>query len=154
MKNLEFEGIKLRKTDFCFKNKRIMNDFFNDALIESPIKFKNLMNQMAEEEIHVFFSRYLVFKIIGFGLMASAFIGTFAFSHSFGMILGGISFFFIIWSFFSHRTAKRLTVALEFSEEIFNIENGKYMEEIRKELIKAKKTGKKNSAKTNLFSRI
>jgi hypothetical protein len=152
--NLEFEGIKLRKKDFCFKSKQSMNNFFDDALIESTIKFKNLMDQLATEEIHVFFSRYLVFKIAGFILMAFAFLGTFAFSHGFGMILGSISLFFMIWSFLSHRTAKKLIIALKFSHDIFNMEDGKYIEEVRKELIKAKKSGKKNSAKTNLFSRI
>ncbi|HOG74190.1 MAG TPA: hypothetical protein PLP47_04600, partial [Methanofastidiosum sp.] len=53
---MEFEGLKFKRTDFRFSNRQEMDKFFNEALIESPLKFIRLNDQMYVEKIHVNFS--------------------------------------------------------------------------------------------------
>jgi len=96
---LEFDGLKLKKTEFRFISNKEINKFFNESLIESPLKFVRLNNQMFLEKMHVSLSWMQISKILSFALFIPAIAGIlYNAPQWFGISMVCISVFFFLRS--------------------------------------------------------
>lgn len=135
---MEFNGLKLIKTNFRFSSKKEMNEFFDNALIESPIKFLHLVDQRFLEKIHVNFSWMVLTKFLVLLALSPAIIGIFYHaSRGFGFFWVGLSFGSLL---ISKKLCKRLFNLIKGRED-FNLIHSNdmsYLEAIREELIQNK----------------
>jgi hypothetical protein len=133
---VEFEGFKLKVKDFHFKNRKEMNKFFNEALIESPFKFVRLQDQMFIEKMHVIFSWMMISRILAFGLFVPAIIGLLAHAPQWlGISIILASTFFFLRSKWLSKILDRIAVGRSFFKVM--AEDGmNSLEEVRQELIK------------------
>jgi hypothetical protein len=90
--DLKFSNLKLRRTEFRFSNKKSMNRFFDNALIESSIKFVRLMKQFDLENIHVSFSRHLISRTLSVLILLSTVFMTITFTTDLSSKLIGLAF--------------------------------------------------------------
>jgi hypothetical protein len=136
---LEFEGLKLKKTEFHFRNNKEMNKFFNEALIESPIKFVRLNNQMFLEKMHVALSWMQISKILSFALFIPAIAGIlYNAPQWFGISMVGISVFFFLRSKWLSKRLDRLAIGRTFFNQMAENDLDS-LEEVRQELINENK---------------
>jgi hypothetical protein len=136
---LEFEGLKLKKTEFRFKNNKEMNKFFNEALIESPLKFVRLNNQMFLEKMHVALSWMQISKILSFALFIPAVAGIlYNAPQWFGISMVATAIFFFLRSKWLSKRLDRLAVGRVFFNQMaeYDLES---LEEVRQELINENK---------------
>ena len=75
---LEFEGFKFKNTEFQFRNKKEMNKFFDDVLIDSPQRFINTLDRWTLENMHIAFSSFTVTKYVAYGALGLAFLSILA----------------------------------------------------------------------------
>lgn len=135
---LVFEGFKLKMKNFRFKNANEMNNFFNEALIESPFKFLRLNDEMIIERMHVSFSWMMVNKILAFALLVPAFLGVYYQAPQwFGMSFLGSSVLCFLKSKWLSRKLDGIASARIFFKGMS--EDLTYLEEVRQELINKKK---------------
>ena len=135
---MEFEGLKFKRTDFRFSNRQEMDKFFNEALIESPLKFIRLNDQMYVEKIHISFSWMLLMRFMTWVAFVPAFVGIYYGAPQwFGFACVGISLF----SFFRTKGLQRRLNSLVAGRNFFKemAENDmSSLEEVREELINNK----------------
>lgn len=136
---IEFEGLKLKKTEFCFKSMKEMNKFFNEALIESPLKFVRLNNQMFLEKMHVALSWMQISKILSFVLFVPALAGIlYNAPQWFGISMVAISIFFFLRSKWLSKRLDRLAGSRIFFNQMAENDLDS-LEEVRQELINENK---------------
>ena len=129
---LEFEGLKFKNTEFQFRNKKEMNQYFNDVLIDSPIRFINTLDRWTLENMHIAFSQYMVMKFIAYGFLGLSFIAILAKAPS---VIGiGLTVVAVVNYIGSKRAAKKLD-NMNFSRGSFDA-MAEGLEEVREELIK------------------
>lgn len=136
---LEFEGLKLKKTEFRFRNNKEMNKFFNEALIESPLKFVRLNNQMFLEKMHVALSWMQISKFLSFGLFIPALMGIlYNAPQWFGISMVVFSIFFFLRSKWLSKRLDRLAIGRTFFNQMAENDLDS-LEEVRQELINENK---------------
>jgi hypothetical protein len=136
---LTFEGFKFRRTNFRFRNKKAMNSFFNEALIESPVKFLNLIDARTLEKMHILFSWMMIHRIAVYIWLILSFFSIYY--HASNKIVIGI----VVMALFSFIISKVLSKNLDnaaFGRSFFTSmgenDNFEFLEEVRQELIKEK----------------
>ena len=131
---LTFEGLKFKNTEFNFRSKKEMNTFFDNALIDSPERFINLMDRRTIENMHIAFSKYIVSKIASFIILGLAFVSILASVSAFIVIsLVGLA----VISFLTSKINEKLLDNLNFSRGEFDkMSESDCLEEVRQDLIK------------------
>lgn len=129
---VSFEGFKFKKTEFRFKNKKDMNKFFDDALIESTHKFIRLTDKMTLERMHIIFSWYMLLKIMAYSFVALSFITLF-FNTPILYFIAGSSLLSLLFSAILSKRLDKMAFGRNFFNEIAN--NTDSIENIRQELI-------------------
>ena len=134
---LEFEGLKFKNTEFNFRNNKEMNKFFDKVLIDSPLRFANLTDQMIVENMHIAFSKKMVTKIGSFVLLSIALIAIFiGASVLIGSAIVGLS----VISFILNKRFEKTLNNLNFSRGMFEaMAESDVLEEVRQDLINNKK---------------
>jgi hypothetical protein len=136
---IEFEGFKLKATDFRFKSRKEMNKFFNEALIESPIKFIRLQNQLFLEKMHVLFSWMMISKILSFALFVPALIAIYYQAPKWvGISIVCLSIFFFLRTKYLSRRLDNIAGAKVFFNEMAENDMDS-LEHVRQELINENK---------------
>jgi hypothetical protein len=136
---IEFRGFKLKATDFRFKSRDEMNKFFNEALIESPLKFIRLQNQLFLEKMHVVFSWMMISKILSFALFVPALIAVYYQVPKWvgiSIVFSSI-FFFLRAKYLSRRLDNIAGAKIFFNEMAENDMDS--LEHVRQELINENK---------------
>ena len=137
-KIIEFEGFKFKKTNFRFKSTKDMNRFFNQALIESPIKFVRLNEQMFLEKMHVAFSWMMLSKFLAFALFVPALIAVYYNAPQWiGLSIVGLSLFFFMRKNMLSKRLHNLAAGQALIDSL--AEDRDSLEEVRQELIKENK---------------
>ena len=136
---MEFTGLKFKKSEFKFKNQKEYNQYFDNALIESPFQFIRISKAEFNENIHIALSWMEITKIIAWVLLGASVI---SFIASLGSIIGisMIALGFILMEiskFFKIRT-DNLAMGKAFCIQMYEMNNFENLEEIRKDLIKNK----------------
>lgn len=133
-RNLIFEGWKFKSKEFAFKNKVSRNKFFDKALIESPIKFFRLNDQMLVEKMHIAYSWLFLFRTSAYVLLVPALIGTLLRApHWMNISIVILSMIFMLRSRMLTKRMGKIALTREFfnaMEEATDI-----VEEVRKKLI-------------------
>jgi hypothetical protein len=129
---LEFEGLKFKNTEFQFRNKKEMNDYFNDVLIDSPIRFINTLDRWTLENMHIAFSQFMVLKFVAYGALGLAFLSILTKAPS--TIGIGLTIMAIANYIGSKRAEKKLD-NMNFGRGNFD-NMAEYLDEVRDELIK------------------
>ena len=138
---IEYDSLKLFKTQFKFRGKKEYNEFFNEALIESPLKFINVSKQEFDERIHVAFSRSLICKCLGWVAMAFAALTFFVNFYTLTTFLTamGLSILGMVLSRVFEKRAEDLKFSKISVIETYKMDNYKYLEIERKKLKKIAK---------------
>ena len=135
--NLNLSEIKLRKTKFRFSNNKSLNKFFDDALIESPIKYVRLYEQRFQEIMQILVSWYIIIKIVAYTLLVIAIISA-GFNLNLGLSITLFSFFLQITSKFIIKKFEKYSFSLDTFKSLAESNNFEYLEEIRQYLIQDK----------------
>ena len=137
---MEFEGLKFKKESFKFSSKKKYNDFFNDALIDSPLQFIRASKDEFDEKIHIAFSWMILTKIVSWALLGITAILILA--HAgwvFPLVSVGLSFISMFSSKRLNSKVEDLALGKSFVIQMYEMNNYENLEEVRRELIKEKK---------------
>lgn len=136
---MEFEGFKFFKKEFKFKSKEEYNQYFNNALIESPFQFIRLSKEEFNEKMHIALSWMAAFRIASWVLMVMAPLGMLS---KFGMVFGfatiGLSAISMLASNVAKGKLENLALGKSFSIQMYEMNNYENLEEVRQELIAEK----------------
>ncbi|MDD5649040.1 MAG: hypothetical protein PHF86_01285 [Candidatus Nanoarchaeia archaeon] len=135
--NLNLSEIKLRKTKFKFSNNKSLNKFFDDALIESPIKYVRLYEQRFQEIMLVLASWYIIVKIVAYTLLGVAIILA-VYNLNIGLGVTLFSFLLQLISKLIMKKFQKYSFSLDTFKSISEGNDFEYLEEIRKDLIETK----------------
>jgi hypothetical protein len=136
---MEFEGLKLRTKSFKFSSKKKYNDFFNDALIDSPLQFIRLSKQEFDEKIHIAFSWMILTKVISWfliGLSAILILAHVPWMLSLALVV--FSFISMFASKIFNTKVEDLALGKSFVIGAYEMNNYENLEEVRQELIAEK----------------
>lgn len=136
---MEFEGFKFFRKEFKFKSKDQYNKYFDNALIESPLKFIRLSKADFDEKIHIAFSWMAILKIVGWVLLGmTALIILAQTSPLLGAILVGLSMLSVLGSKIAKGKLDRLAFGKSFSIQMYEMNNYENLEQGRQILIEEK----------------
>jgi hypothetical protein len=136
---MEFYGFKFFKKEFKFKSKKEYNQYFNNALIESPFQFIRLSKEEFNEKIHIALSWMAALRIASWALMGMAALGIFCkLGMTFGFVSIGLSVISMLVSNISKGRVENLALGKSFSIQMYEMNNYENLEEVRQELIKEK----------------
>lgn len=134
---LMFEGWKFKSKDFAFKDTDSRNNFFDNALIESPIKFFRLNDKMLIERMHITYSWLFLFRALAYALLIPALIlGIFNFPIWISISIMALSMLFKLRSKMLVKKMEKIALTREFFNNIQ--EASDIIEEVRKKLIEEK----------------
>lgn len=135
---MEFDKIKLFKTDYRFKNEEASDKFFDDALMKSTAIYMKDLERSMDEKIHVSFSRQVIIKLAAYTFLALAFFAIATSATFFGAAVLGLSFLSMLLSKLLKSKTDDLAMAKNFTLGMLYSDNLKALEGIRKDLIEGK----------------
>ena len=137
---MEFDGFKLRKTEFKFETKKKYDEYFSNALIDSPLHFIRISKAEFDEKMHITLSWMMVFKMAAWIFLGITVIGLLAqLGVAFGYIAIGLSFLNMIGSSIAKGKLENLALGKSFCIQIYEMDNYENLEIVRQELIEEKK---------------
>ena len=131
-KVIEFNGLRT-STSYNFKNKKEECNFWDNLLIESPLRFRNEYSKFLHEKLHVIFSLSQIFRLFA---ALCAFLTLMAYVNSNGLlfVVNGISTIICLGLFGGYYLKfKSFAISVAVTDEIHTIEFVEALQEIVKE---------------------
>jgi hypothetical protein len=132
---MEFDKIKLFKTDYRFKNEKESDKFFDDVLVKSTAIYMKDLERSMDEKIHVSFSRQTILKYASYSFLVLTLFALAMHAPIFGAALLGISFLSMLLSRILKSKTDDLVMAKDFTLSMLYSDNLEYLEGVRKDLI-------------------
>ncbi len=132
---MEFDKIKLFRTDYRFKNEKESDKFFDDVLVKSTAIYMKDLERSMDEKIHVSFSRQTISKFASYSFLVLTLFALAMSAPIFGATVLGLSFLSMLLSRLLKSKTDDLVMAKDFTLSMLYSDNLESLEGIRKDLI-------------------